>query len=127
MRLRGGSHFRLSPSRPRLDVIASFSSRGPSGCDVPAPMRIKPEVDAIKEILMAMARDGGALGEDNNNGWGTIDAYAAVAQAVPPAAVDKGADGATRSCRRVLCLLGIRGKIRPHGDAPASMRPVSQD
>jgi subtilisin family serine protease len=114
-------------------VVTSFSSRGPSGCSVPAPLNIKPEVvapgvdiyssypggsyqvwsgtamasahvagavallraadpdlevDAIKEILMATARDGGAPGEDNSYGWGTIDAYAAVAEVRPPAAVD---------------------------------------
>jgi subtilisin family serine protease len=35
------------------------------------------EVNAIKQILMETARDGGAPGEDNSFGWGTIDAYAA--------------------------------------------------
>jgi subtilisin family serine protease len=103
--------------------VTSFSSRGPSGCDVSAPLKIKPEVvapgvdiyssypggtyqvwsgsamasahaagvvalmrsadpdlevDTIKQTLMETARDGGTLGEDNNYGWGTIDAYAAV-------------------------------------------------
>lgn len=121
-------------------VITSFSSRGPSGCNVPAPMNIKPEVvapgidiyssypggtyqiwsgtamasahvagtaallrsadpdlevDDLKQILMETARDGGALGEDNSYGWGTIDAYAAVAVIVPPAAVDTSEGGST--------------------------------
>ncbi len=103
--------------------IAYFSSRGPSGCDVPDPLKIKPEVvapgvdiyssvpgagyevwsgsamagphvagvvallrsadpdlevDAIKEILMATARDEGPAGEDNAYGWGVIDAWAAL-------------------------------------------------
>ncbi len=104
--------------------IAGFSSRGPSGCDVPAPQKIKPEVvapgvgvyssipgggyqggwdgtsmatphvagivalirqanpsldvESIKAILMETARDEGAVGEDNNYGWGFVDAEAAV-------------------------------------------------
>ncbi len=36
------------------------------------------DVDSIKHILMNTARDEGAFGEDNNYGWGFIDAYAAV-------------------------------------------------
>ena len=36
------------------------------------------EVDTIKEILMATARDEGPVGEDNAYGWGVIDAYAAM-------------------------------------------------
>lgn len=107
--------------------IADFSSRGPTGCDVPADQKIKPEVvapgvdvyssipeggyqdgwdgtsmagphvagvvalmrqanpnldvDEIKQILMDTARDEGTAGEDNDYGWGFIDAYAAVTAA----------------------------------------------
>ncbi len=106
--------------------IAGFSSRGPTGCDVPAPLKMKPEVvapgvdiyssvpggsyetwsgtamagphvagvvalmrsanpeievDRIKEILIATARDEGGTGEDNSYGWGIIDAFEAVRQA----------------------------------------------
>lgn len=105
--------------------IASFSSRGPTGCNVPAERKIKPEicapgvdvyssfpggsygylsgtsmagphvagvvglmrsinpdidVDTVKEILMATARDQGTTGEDNTYGWGVIDAFEAVIQ-----------------------------------------------
>jgi subtilisin family serine protease len=35
-------------------------------------------VDAMKNILIATARDEGAVGEDNTFGWGVIDAYGAV-------------------------------------------------
>ncbi|MCB1047399.1 MAG: S8 family serine peptidase [Calditrichaeota bacterium] len=104
------------------NIIASFSSRGPSTCS-PAPYPIKPEVSApgvntyssipgggydyysgtsmagphvagvvalmraanpdvevntIKQILMDTAVDLGTVGEDNNYGWGQIDAYEAV-------------------------------------------------
>jgi len=108
--------------------IASFSSRGPTGCNVPNERKIKPEisapgvdvyssvpgggyngsysgtsmagphvagvvalmrqanpdldVDTIKEIIMATARDEGTAGEDNTYGWGFIDAYAAVQAAM---------------------------------------------
>jgi len=109
--------------------IASWSSRGPSGCTAPPENRIKPEVvapgvqvyscvpgggyqqsqwsgtsmagphvagtvalmreaspdldvDTIKEILMATARDEGTAGEENTYGWGFIDAYQAVLQAM---------------------------------------------
>ncbi|RMH72479.1 MAG: T9SS C-terminal target domain-containing protein [Gemmatimonadetes bacterium] len=102
--------------------IASFSSRGPSGCDgqtikpeVSAPgvevrssvpgggyqssgwsgtsmaaphvsgtmalmRQVDPniEVDVMKDILMSTAIDHGSPGEDNDYGWGVIDAYAAV-------------------------------------------------
>ncbi len=104
--------------------IAGFSSRGPSGCNVPPLLKIKPEVcapgvgvyssvpgggyqggwdgtsmatphaagivalirqanpsldvETIKTILMETARDEGAAGEDNNYGWGFVDAQAAV-------------------------------------------------
>jgi len=38
-------------------------------------------VTAMKDILIATARDEGAVGEDNTFGWGVIDAYAAVRRA----------------------------------------------
>ncbi len=111
--------------------IAFFSSRGPSGCDAPDSLRIKPEVvapgveiyssvpgggyqvwsgsamatahaaglvalmrsanpdlevDAIKQTMMMTARDGGAAGEDNAYGWGTIDAFEAVSPFATPSA-----------------------------------------
>ncbi len=109
--------------------IASFSSRGPSGCAGSTQQRIKPEVVApgvtvysstnnggyqqsgwngtsmagphvsgvmalmrqanpnidvvtMKNIVMSTARDLGTAGEDNTYGWGVIDAYAAVRQAL---------------------------------------------
>jgi hypothetical protein len=39
-------------------------------------------VDEIKQILMQTARDEGTAGEDNDYGWGMVDAYAAVQQAI---------------------------------------------
>lgn len=108
--------------------IASFSSRGPTGCNVPNDRKIKPEVsapgvdvyssvpgggysqawsgtsmagphvagtvalmreanpnldvDTIKQILMETARDEGTAGEDNNYGWGFIDAYEAILRSI---------------------------------------------
>jgi len=40
------------------------------------------EVDAIKQILLSTARDEGPAGDDNGYGWGCVDAYAAVTQAI---------------------------------------------
>ncbi len=57
------------------------SMSGPHVAGVVALMRsVNPdiEVDAIKQILMDTARDEGAPGEDNDYGWGCIDAYEAV-------------------------------------------------
>ena len=107
--------------------LASFSSRGPSGCAVPPELAIKPElvapgvnvvsavagggyasysgsamagphvagvvalmrsanpnleVDNIKQILLETARDEGPAGDDNGYGWGCVDAFAAVSQAL---------------------------------------------
>jgi subtilisin family serine protease len=122
--------------------IASFSSRGPSGCAGTTTQRIKPEVSApgvsvrsswnsggyinldgtsmatphvagtvalmrqarpnlgvtaMKDILIATARDLGTAGEDNTYGWGVIDAYAAVrqAQCANPIALASGTSVAT--------------------------------
>jgi len=57
------------------------SMAGPHVSGVVALMRsVNPdiEVDAIKEILIQTARDEGTPGEDNDYGWGCIDAYEAV-------------------------------------------------
>ena len=57
------------------------SMAGPHIAGVVALMReAAPDLDvtAIKEILMATAVDLGAPGEDNDYGWGFVDAYAAV-------------------------------------------------
>jgi subtilisin family serine protease len=49
-------------------------------------------VDAMKNILIATARDEGVAGEDNTFGWGVIDAYAAVrrSQCANPIALASG-------------------------------------
>jgi subtilisin family serine protease len=57
------------------------SMAGPHVAGVVALMRsVNPdiEVDAIKQILIETARDEGVPGEDNDYGWGCIDAYEAV-------------------------------------------------
>jgi subtilisin family serine protease len=61
------------------------SMAGPHVAGVVALMRqANPnlDVDSIKYILMRTARDEGTVGEDNDYGWGVIDAYEAVLQAL---------------------------------------------
>jgi subtilisin family serine protease len=81
-------------SAPGVDVYSSVpgggyqwsgwsgtSMAGPHVAGTVALMRqVNPDldVDSIKQILIETARDEGAAGEDNNYGWGFIDAQAAV-------------------------------------------------
>ncbi|MFZ1946080.1 MAG: S8 family serine peptidase [bacterium] len=79
-------------SAPGVDVYSCYpgssytwmsgtSMAGPHVAGVVALMReANPgaDVTTIKNALMSTARDAGTAGEDNNYGWGIIDAYAAV-------------------------------------------------
>lgn len=81
---------------PGVDVISSVAGGGYAvwsgtasasahAAGVVALMRsANPElgVDAIKQILLETARDEGSAGDDNGYGWGCIDAFAAVTQAL---------------------------------------------
>ena len=75
--------------------MSGTSMAGPHVAGVVALMRqANPNVDVqtIKEILMSTAHDLGTAGEDNDYGWGFIDAYEAVMavyapDSIPPAAV----------------------------------------
>ncbi|MGB2697593.1 MAG: S8 family serine peptidase [Candidatus Zixiibacteriota bacterium] len=61
--------------------MSGTSMAGPHVAGVVALMRQanpNADVQTIKEVLMSTARDEGTAGEDNDYGWGCIDAYAAV-------------------------------------------------
>jgi subtilisin family serine protease len=61
--------------------MSGTSMAGPHVAGVVALMRQanpNADVQTIKQILMNTARDEGTPGEDNDYGWGCIDAYAAV-------------------------------------------------
>lgn len=73
----GGTYVRMSGT----------SMAGPHVAGVVALMRQanpNADVQAIKNALMATARDAGTAGEDNSYGWGVIDAYAAVQAVLGP-------------------------------------------
>jgi subtilisin family serine protease len=75
--------------------MSGTSMAGPHVAGVVALMRqANPNADVttIKNVLMSTTRDLGSAGEDNDYGWGCIDAYAAVlavmvTDTIPPAAV----------------------------------------
>jgi subtilisin family serine protease len=75
--------------------MSGTSMAGPHVAGVVALMRQanpNADVQTIKEVLMNTARDLGTTGEDNDYGWGCIDAYEAVlavmvTDTIPPAAV----------------------------------------
>jgi hypothetical protein len=61
--------------------MSGTSMAGPHVAGVVALMRQanpNADVQTIKQVLMSTARDEGTPGEDNDYGWGCIDAYAAV-------------------------------------------------
>ncbi len=85
-------------SAPGVNVYSSYpgggyaymsgtSMAGPHVAGVVALMRQanpNADVQTIKSILMSTARDEGTVGEDNNYGWGVIDAYQAVLAVMAP-------------------------------------------
>jgi subtilisin family serine protease len=87
-----GTTIKPEVSGPGVDVYSSYtgggytwmsgtSMAGPHVAGVVALMRQanpNADVQTIKEVLMSTARDLGSAGEDNDYGWGIIDAYAAV-------------------------------------------------
>lgn len=67
--------------------LSGTSMAGPHVAGVVALMRqANPDADVqtIKTVLMTTARDEGTAGEDNNYGWGVIDAYEAVLAVLAP-------------------------------------------
>jgi subtilisin family serine protease len=73
----GGSYTRMSGT----------SMAGPHVAGVVALMRQaspNADVQTIKSVLMQTARDLGSTGEDNDYGWGVIDAYQAVLAVMEP-------------------------------------------
>jgi bacillopeptidase F len=73
----GGSYVRMSGT----------SMAGPHVAGVVALMRQaspNADVQTIKTVLMQTARDLGSAGEDNDYGWGVIDAYQAVLAVMQP-------------------------------------------
>lgn len=115
---------------PGVDVISSVSGGGYAvwsgtasasahAAGVVALMRsANPAlgVDAIKQILLETARDEGPAGDDNGYGWGFIDAFAAVTQALAG-----GPTGAPESGTPLPLLAAEPNPFRP-GDGGLSLR-----
>ncbi len=101
-----GNEIKPEVSAPGVDVYSSipgggYAQGGWSGTSMAGPhvagavalmCEANPDLDAqtIKQILMDTARDEGTPGEDNDYGWGLIDAYAAVSQALVGTGVLEG-------------------------------------
>ena len=99
-----GNEIKPEVSAPGVDVYSSepggiyglmsgTSMAGPHVAGVVALMReANPDLEAqtIKQILMDTALDEGTVGEDNDYGWGMIDAYAAVSQAMQGTGILEG-------------------------------------
>ena len=81
------------------------------------------EVAAIKEILMATARDLGEPGEDNTYGHGLIDAYAAVLAVMNT--VGSVAGTVTESTKAALTVLP-QASVMSAG-APGSVASAGHD
>ena len=73
--------------------MSGTSMAGPHVAGIVSLMRqANPDLDVIdiKQILMDTAIDVGAWGQDNNSGWGLVDAYEAVLAAMSEKAVIQG-------------------------------------
>jgi len=78
----------------QYSYMSGTSMAGPHVAGIVALMReASPDLDVItiKEILMETAIDTGPTGNDNANGWGFVDAYAAVMAAFNDVGRVKGA------------------------------------
>jgi subtilisin family serine protease len=99
-----GNEIKPEVAAPGVDVYSSepggiyglmsgTSMAGPHVAGVVALMReANPDLEpqTMKQILMDTARDEGTLGEDNDYGWGFIDAYAAVSIALQGTGILEG-------------------------------------
>ena len=125
---------------PGVDVYSSLpggvyrggwsgtSMAGPHAAGIVALLRqANPDldVDTIKRILMETARDLGRAGEDNEYGWGFVDAHAAVLRAMQDfgrveGTVQNGSTGGTPIDRATVTLLDTQYRFR--GDAEGRFR-----
>ena len=101
-----GNDTKPEVAAPGVDVYSSIpgggyaqtgwsgtSMAGPHAAGIMALMReANPdmEVQTMKQIIMQTARDEGTQGEDNDYGWGFVDAYAAVSRALEGTGVLSG-------------------------------------
>ncbi|RKZ16324.1 hypothetical protein DRQ50_06295 [bacterium] len=76
-----GEDIRSAAPGGGYQVLSGTSMAGPHVAGIVALMRqANPQADVatIKQVLMDTARDLGTPGEDNDTGWGLVDAFAAV-------------------------------------------------
>lgn len=102
-----GSNIRSSFNNGGYTNMSGTSMAGPHVSGIfPLLRQVNPDLDVttMKQIIMDTARDIDLAGEDNNTGWGMVDAYEAVLAAMQTVGVAAGSSPAAGRGLRILAV-----------------------